>query len=815
MEQKRLFLAIAISLAIVLGFQMVYERFLPHPPPKTTTITETTRHGTTETKAVPARPPQPSQTIGVAPSDGGVAPVGPTKPSPRLEIAAPQVKGSVDLLGARLDDLVLRDYRETIQPTSPLVRLLEPRTDPEPYYVQFGWTQGPNTHVKVPGADTLWSASAPTLTPTAPVTLAWNNGQGLTFEIVLSVDDHYMFTVQQRVKNATAAPVALYAWSRIRRDYTPKTAGYYILHEGLIGVVKDRLQEMTYSSARSDAKKHDGLAFHEADNGGWAGITDKYWLTALIPNQAKPVTASFRALNEGAGHAYQVDFIPQDPQQIAPGTTAGQTTRLFAGAKVVTLLDRYQSEYNIPHFDKAVDFGWFYFLTKPIFLCLDWLYHLLGNFGVAIMVFTVFVKALFFPLANKSYKSMSKMRLLGPKLQAMRERLKDDPGKMQQEMMAIYKAEGVNPASGCLPMLIQVPVFFSLYKVIFVTIEMRHAPFFGWISGSLGARSDQRVQPVRAAAVPPRRDFAVPAPGRLAARHGVHDVAAAAAEPAAAGPHAGETVPVHAGDLHLHAGALPGRAGDLLDVEQFAVGRPAMADHAQHAAGAEADENGPHHHLSEPADDAAAIEAGRLLFAAECRFVHAAQRLDQLLPPDLPELAFAGRSNVGKSSLLNALTGRRTLARASNQPGRTRQLNFFELGGRLMLVDMPGYGYAQAPKDVKADWQGLMFDYLRGRPNLARVLLLLDARIEAKPADLAVMDLLDRAAVSYQLVLTKADGVKPAPLARKETEARALARRHTAAHPDVITTSSETGAGLETLRAAIASLGERSTAPRV
>lgn len=244
-----------------------------------------------------------------------------------------------------------------------------------------------------------------------------------------------------------------------------------------------------------------------------------------------------------------------------------------------------------------------------------------------------------------------------------------------------------------------------------------------------------------------------------------------------------------------------------------------MADHAQHAAGQAA--HGPdlrpdltgesearrHDNTAEPGqDEARAIEAGRLLFAAECRFFHGAQRLDQLPPPALPEIAFAGRSNVGKSSLVNALTGRRALARASHTPGRTRQLNFFDLGGRLVLVDMPGYGYAQAAKAVKEDWQGLMFDYLRGRPTLRRVALLLDARIEVKAADEAVMELLDRAAVTYQIVLTKADGVRPAPLARKQEEARTLARRHPAAHPDVVTTSSESGLGIPELRAALASL---------
>ncbi|MBV9758583.1 MAG: membrane protein insertase YidC [Alphaproteobacteria bacterium] len=474
MDQTRLFLAIAISIAVLLVSQMLTRRFAPPPPPPA-------QIAQTAPQPSAPQPPKPSDTIGVTPSDAGAAPIGPSKPTPRLVIAAPQVQGSVNLQGARLDDLVLRDYHETIQPNSPLVRLLEPRSEPQPYYVQFGWSAAPGSEAKLPGPDTVWTASAPSLGAGQPVTLSWNNGDGLAFQIVLAIDDHYLFTITQRVTNATGAPLALFPWARIRRDYTPQTAGYYILHEGLLGVLDGRLQEYTYSTTRSDAAKHEGVAYQATGDGGWAGITDKYWLTALIPNQSSAATTSFRALKEPTGDAYQVDFIARDPQQIAPGASAEQATRLFAGAKVVSLLDRYQAEYHIPSFDKAVDFGWFYFLTKPIFLCLDWLYHLLGNFGLAILVFTVCVKAAFFPLANKSYKSMSKMRLLGPKMQSVRERFKDDPAKMQQEMMAIYRTEGVNPASGCLPMLIQVPVFFCLYKVIFVTIEMRQAPFFGWI----------------------------------------------------------------------------------------------------------------------------------------------------------------------------------------------------------------------------------------------------------------------------------------------------------------------------------------------
>ncbi len=466
MDQKRLFLAIAISIAILLGFQVLIAPHLPQPPkpqPVATTEAPAPKPGTTPAAAAPsaATPAVPKEV-------------------PRLKIAAHLVRGSVSLLGARLDNLILTDYRETLAPNSPDVQLLEPRSEEHPYYVQYGWTAAGGAPVKLPDNDTVWTASADTLTEGKPVTLSWDNGAGLTFQINLSVDDEYMFTVQQSVKNTTGEPVKLFPWARIRRDYTPQVAGYYILFEGLLGVVDGRLQETTYANAKSEGEKKNGIAYEATSTGGWAGITDKYWLTALIPDQSVSSTVNFRHIVENGDH-YQVDYITQEPQTVAPNGEAAMPSRLFAGAKIVRLLDRYQAEDHIPSFDKAVDFGWFYFLTKPIFYCLDWLNSLLGNFGLAILVFTVFVKALFFPLANYSYRSMSKMKLLGPKMTALRERYKDEPQRMQQEMMALYRAEKVNPASGCLPMVIQIPVFFSLYKVIFVTIEMRQAPFFGWI----------------------------------------------------------------------------------------------------------------------------------------------------------------------------------------------------------------------------------------------------------------------------------------------------------------------------------------------
>ncbi|MGE0419839.1 MAG: membrane protein insertase YidC, partial [Acetobacteraceae bacterium] len=380
MDQKRLFLAIAISLAIMIGFQMLVAPHLPQPPTPATTQAE-------GGKAKPGTPSTATPADQAA-AAAGTASAAVTVPKnvPRVRIDGKRVSGSISLLGARIDDIVLTDYRETLAPNSPHVRLLEPRSDPQPYYVQYGWTAPAGETIKLPGNDTVWTASGETLTNGKPVTLSWNNGEGLTFEIALSVDDDYMFAVRQTVRNASGQEVKLFPWSRIRRDYKPHVLGYYILFEGLLGVVDGKLHEVTYDHAKSEGEKTKGIAFESAATGGWIGITDKYWLTALIPDQAVPSRVYFRHIEEN-GDRYQVDTVTQDAKVIPAGGEASLESRMFAGAKLVSLLDHYQDVYKIPSFDKAVDFGWFYFLTKPIFFALDFLYKVLGNFGLAILVF--------------------------------------------------------------------------------------------------------------------------------------------------------------------------------------------------------------------------------------------------------------------------------------------------------------------------------------------------------------------------------------------------------------------------------------------
>ncbi|MBL0929159.1 MAG: membrane protein insertase YidC [Alphaproteobacteria bacterium] len=475
LDNKNLWVAIIVSIAIVLGFEMLWNQ----PRIQKQRAAEAERLASAETVQGSNAPSAP----GAAPVPGSViaglanAP-NPDRASviaqgPRVTIEGPGVSGSILLQGGVIDDLKLVNYRQTVEKDSPPVVLLSPRGAADTYFAEFGWVAAGGTPA-LPGADTRWTADRDKLTPATPVTLSWDNGQGLRFERKISIDDTYLFRIDERVTNNGAAPVSLHPFSLASRFGTPILGGYYILHEGPIGVFNEKLQEPSYSDLR------DKKAIAYDSRGGWLGIVDKYWLVSLIPDQKADVKARFTHTLAGGADRYQVDYLGP-AATVAPGQTAESTSRLFAGAKEVHLLDSYAERHAIPLFDRAIDFGWFYFMTKPMFLALDILYRFIGNFGVAIILFTVAIKILFFPLANKSYRSMAKMKLLQPEMEKLKEKYGEDRQRMSQEMMQLYKRAGANPLSGCLPILIQIPVFFALYKVLFVTIEMRHAPFYGWI----------------------------------------------------------------------------------------------------------------------------------------------------------------------------------------------------------------------------------------------------------------------------------------------------------------------------------------------
>jgi YidC/Oxa1 family membrane protein insertase len=355
--------------------------------------------------------------------------------------------------------------------------LLSPSGSADAFYADFGWSAAPGTTIALPGPESMWTApQGAKLTPTTPVTLTWDNGEGLVFSRTISVDADYLFTVSREVRNATGSPVTLYPYALISRHGLPDVENFFVLHEGLIGVLgEEGLQEIDYGDLDEDTRVR---TFNVT--GGWLGFTDKYWAATLIPDQSEKITARFSNHPAGGQDIFQSDYL-LEPRTVPAGGSASATGRMFAGAKVVSIVDDYSNTHGIPKFDLLIDWGWFYIFTKPMFWLIDWLYRMVGNFGVAILLTTVIVKLVLFPLANKSYASMSKMKLLQPEMMKLKERYGDDRVKQQQAMMELYKKEKVNPMSGCLPIVVQIPIFFALYKVLFGTIEMRHAPFFGWI----------------------------------------------------------------------------------------------------------------------------------------------------------------------------------------------------------------------------------------------------------------------------------------------------------------------------------------------
>jgi YidC/Oxa1 family membrane protein insertase len=392
----------------------------------------------------------------------------------RIQIDTPSLTGSLSLTGARLDDLRLKQYHETVDNSSPTIQLLSPSQMADGQFVEIGFT-GNDTTGAVPGPTTVWTVEGNNkLTPATPVTLAFTNEKGLTFKRTISVDDNYMFTVKDSVTNGAQTPISLSSYGRVTRFSKPLHASTYVIQEGPIAVTGGKLLEYKFSAIEEEKE-----VSPEKTNIGWIGITDKYWAAALVPSSAKPFQARMSYFNNGRP-LYQSDYL-SDATTIEPGQSTSIENLIFAGAKEVGKISAYEKERNIPQFDLLIDWGWFYFITKPMFYLIDWLYKAIGNFGVAILVVTVILKALFFPLANKSYASMARMKLVQPKMTEIREKYADDKVKQQQAMMELYKTEKINPIAGCWPILIQIPVFFALYKVLYVTIEMRHAPFFGWI----------------------------------------------------------------------------------------------------------------------------------------------------------------------------------------------------------------------------------------------------------------------------------------------------------------------------------------------
>jgi YidC/Oxa1 family membrane protein insertase len=467
-QQKNLFLAIALSLAVLIGWQVFFAGPRQEAIRVERQAIQTEQGQTRGSSDVGTATPSLSAALTVEiPREQAIA------ETQRVSFANEKVRGSITLTGGRIDDLILSNYKETIEDDSADVSLLSPAGTENAYYTSFGWLLTDAT-IPVPDAKTVWASGGSSLAPGAPLKLTWDNGAGLTFYREITLNEDYLFTVKQGIRNGSDKNLEGSAYGLMNRAGTPKVSQLMILHEGPIGVIDDTLTEIDYDDLQDDGDE----AFKST--GGWVGITDKYWLVSLIPEATDTVTGQFQYSKKNNQDKYQV-FMRHDAMSVPAGSDVEVVTRVFVGAKEIALLDKYSEEHNIKNFDRAVDFGWFYFLTKPLFLILQWIYGLIGNFGVAIMILTVMVKLIMFPLANKSYRSMAKMRLLQPKIEEIKKVVGDDRQKLQQEMMALYKQEGANPLAGCLPIVVQIPVFFALYKVFYVTLEMRHAPFFGWI----------------------------------------------------------------------------------------------------------------------------------------------------------------------------------------------------------------------------------------------------------------------------------------------------------------------------------------------
>ena len=464
-EMRGLFLAIVLSIVAI----FITNRFFPGKtvPAAAPAVTEEAPLPQTP---LPQENIKADELIAAADTAEIMASAEAVRQDSRIYIKNASLTGSIRVKGARFDNLLLEKYKQTLENDSPDVELFAPAKTAAPYYAEFGWLSS-DSSLRMPDHNTVWTVRGGELTPETPVVLEWNNGQGLKFIRKISLDADYMFNIQQDVENDTGRTVTLYPYGLINRKTENANPSASVVHEGLIGVVDNNLKEIKYKDLIDEKAKE----FKTAQ--GWAGFSDRYWFTAFILEGQNQNTVKFSATGK---QNFQTDYVGA-PVTAAPGSVASNSVKLFAGAKEIKLLDKYTQSLNIPKFDLAVDFGWYYFLTKPFFYILDFLYNFIGNMGWAILLFAALLRLVMFPIANKSYDSMSKMKKIQPKIKELQERYGNDKMKLQLETLEMYLREKINPAAGCLPMFIQIPVFFSLYKVLNIAIEIRHAPFIGWI----------------------------------------------------------------------------------------------------------------------------------------------------------------------------------------------------------------------------------------------------------------------------------------------------------------------------------------------
>jgi YidC/Oxa1 family membrane protein insertase len=461
MENRNVIIAVILSTAILIGWSMYFEN------PDEAQRKRLELQGKTETQTNIQKPETP-QTAKANPTKG-ISRSDALKETDRVFIENSNLSGSISLRGALIDDIILKNYRETLDKSSKPIVVLSPKKSEDGYFVESGWATT-KSDVKVPDNNSVWQIrEGKKLTPASPVTLEWNNREGVVFSKKIEVDDKYLFKITETIRNEKSKTIELFHYSQITKNTKPNTENFYILHEGLIGVVDKNLKEETYSTIEKEKKTYTGKS-------GWFGITDKYWMSAIIPESGKSFKAEYSFAN-----SYKANFIISEPTIANPQKSTSNTLKIFIGAKEVYPIDIYTEKEKIDRFDLSIDWGWFYFITKPLFFVIDYIFKIVGNFGVAIIILTLLVRILFFPLNNYSFKSMAKMKVLQPEMLRIKELYKDDVKRTQQEMMALYKREKVNPLSGCLPILVQIPIFFAVYKMLFVTLEMRHAPFFGWI----------------------------------------------------------------------------------------------------------------------------------------------------------------------------------------------------------------------------------------------------------------------------------------------------------------------------------------------